>query len=432
MTSRRALRAARRYAWLWLALLPGAPFVHAAFVTHAPAARTSSQVGASGGELIAQHRCGACHLDLPRADATRPLSALSARTVYALLRDRARHPDFHLSAGEAVAIAVAVAPASARELSRERRQSPGATAEVGIAMVRGLRCGACHAGLPLDDTPAPVLARTVAGSNPEWLRSFLSAPHAIRPYGTRPGNGARMPAFGLSQQEADSIAAFLQRRAVLAPAAQQVAPLSIHASGVADALLDRLSCRGCHVYRGRGGRVGPELDGVRTRRTAAYIAAISRDPAATHPGAAMPRVQDARLERVIALLAAGDARHAQAGRADAQYLSPLEHALVPLAGDAVYARWCAACHGPSGRGDGYNARFLDSAPAVHADAALMSIRPDDTLFDGIAGGGAVLGRSPEMPPFGGTLNNQDIAQLVMRLRELCRCAAPLWSRDGRR
>ena len=87
----------------------------------------------------------------------------------------------------------------------------------------------------------------------------------------------------------------------------------------------------------------------------------------------------------------------------------------------LYLTYCGGCHGATGRGDGPNAKFLPVQPAVHADATTMSERSDDMLFDAIASGGYVLGRSNRMPGFGATLSSAEIRGLVRHIRELCRC-----------
>ena len=99
---------------------------------------------------------------------------------------------------------------------------------------------------------------------------------------------------------------------------------------------------------------------------------------------------------------------------------------------ALYRTWCAGCHGITGRGDGPNAKALPVPPARHADAATMSQRPDDTLYDTIDGGGAIMNRSARMPAFGGSLSPTQIRALVAHIRSLCRCVGPAWSRDGTR
>ena len=93
-------------------------------------------------------------------------------------------------------------------------------------------------------------------------------------------------------------------------------------------------------------------------------------------------------------------------------------------------KYCAACHGTRGDGDGYNAKFLPTAPSNHTDKAYMSSRPDDTLFDGIFAGGYILNKSNLMPPWGYTLKNSEIRKLVSNLRDFCQCQGPAWSRDN--
>jgi mono/diheme cytochrome c family protein len=67
---------------------------------------------------------------------------------------------------------------------------------------------------------------------------------------------------------------------------------------------------------------------------------------------------------------------------------------------------------------------------AHADAAAMSLRPDDTLYDGIASGGWVLDRSHRMPAFGQALDRDRIRSLVAYIRDLCDCQGPAWAEGG--
>jgi mono/diheme cytochrome c family protein len=60
----------------------------------------------------------------------------------------------------------------------------------------------------------------------------------------------------------------------------------------------------------------------------------------------------------------------------------------------------------------------------------MSVRSDDVLYGAIAGGGAIMNRSPRMPAFGETLPDAQIRALVRYIRTLCGCEGPAWSRDG--
>jgi ubiquinol-cytochrome c reductase cytochrome b subunit len=53
-------------------------------------------------------------------------------------------------------------------------------------------------------------------------------------------------------------------------------------------LVDAQGCRSCHVIDGQGAAVGPSLDGVAARRTAAYIHSYIEDSRNLNPNATMP------------------------------------------------------------------------------------------------------------------------------------------------
>jgi mono/diheme cytochrome c family protein len=192
-------------------------------------------------------------------------------------------------------------------------------------------------------------------------------------------------------------------------------------------LTDHLPCLGCHKLNGEGGTIGPDLTTVRERRSPEYVASMIADPQRIVPGSAMPRIvmSDATRELITRYLG-GDVRPESRGRRPE---GAATSAASPERGAQLYARWCAACHGVTGKGDGPNASNLPVKPAVHSSREAMSARPDDSLFDTIAAGGAVMNRSPRMPPFGGTLSATEIRALVRHIRTLCRCEGPSWSRN---
>lgn len=233
-------------------------------------------------------------------------------------------------------------------------------------------------------------------------------------------------------------------------AGARVAPLSPFLRRKAEALLrDQLSCLGCHTVNGEGGNVGPDLSSVRERRSAAYVLAMVRDPESVVPGSAMPRpmlapaVQDLvtrylaapadevapSLGRVEPGTPARPSRVA-GGSAAAGAPSASSAAGADRSAPALYARYCVACHGASGRGDGPNAGRLPLPPAAHTSRTAMAARSDDALFDTIFGGGAIMNRSPRMPAYGATLARAEIRALVRHIRTLCDCEGPAWSRDG--
>jgi len=188
----------------------------------------------------------------------------------------------------------------------------------------------------------------------------------------------------------------------------------------------QLPCLGCHELEGDGGRNAPSLTTVAARRNAAYIRAIIEDPQRIVPGAAMPRtpMPQATREAVIRYLT----RNASGGAPPPTRTLAVYGRNLPPSG--LYNRWCASCHGHSGSADGPDAKYLPVPPAVHHDAVRMGARSDDALFDVIAGGGAVMGKSARMPAFGSTLTPTEIRSLVGHIRNLCACVGPGWSRSG--
>jgi mono/diheme cytochrome c family protein len=223
-----------------------------------------------------------------------------------------------------------------------------------------------------------------------------------------------------------------------APGAFAAAPfkprqLSAFERRKAELLLDaKLPCLGCHELNGSGGRIGPSLTDVRTRRSADYISTMISDPEGTVPGTIMPRVRmTGRTRELIAnylLQPDGAPPRAAAGGPPVR---PRPASSVSSDAASLYARFCAPCHGAGGGGDGFNASALPVRPAAHSSKTSMSTRSDDALFDTIFSGGYIMSRSNFMPPFGATLTRDQIRGLVKYIRSLCGCDGPAWSRDDR-
>jgi mono/diheme cytochrome c family protein len=204
--------------------------------------------------------------------------------------------------------------------------------------------------------------------------------------------------------------------------------LSRFAERKAETLLrEKLPCLGCHQMGNEGGRLAPDLATVRERISPEYIAAIITDPQRVRPGTMMPRhpqpaAQEQLIIRYLASRPGGAIGTIWAGKGTREDRSAI----------ALYGRFCAGCHGATGAADGPNAKSLPVPPAVHSSASQMSLRSDDALFDAIAGGGAIMNRSPRMPAFGLVLAPAEIRSLVKHIRELCKCQGPAWSTDGSR
>jgi cytochrome c oxidase cbb3-type subunit 3 len=86
-----------------------------------------------------------------------------------------------------------------------------------------------------------------------------------------------------------------------------------------------------------------------------------------------------------------------------------------------YKTYCWQCHGMDGNGKGVNIRDMSVQPRDHTDAKAMSARSDDTIFKVIKEGGPSIDKSVLMPPWGDTLSDEEIKDMVQHLRKLCKC-----------
>ncbi|MDE1981073.1 MAG: cytochrome c [Betaproteobacteria bacterium] len=86
-----------------------------------------------------------------------------------------------------------------------------------------------------------------------------------------------------------------------------------------------------------------------------------------------------------------------------------------------YKTYCVQCHGSQGNGKGVNIRDMSVQPRDHTDAKAMSGRTDDELFKVIKEGGLSIDKSVLMPPWGDTLSDGEIRDMVQHLRGLCKC-----------
>ncbi len=87
-------------------------------------------------------------------------------------------------------------------------------------------------------------------------------------------------------------------------------------------------------------------------------------------------------------------------------------------GAAHYKIFCATCHGEEGCSAGPGAAGLDPQPAEHCDGNYMNPLSDDHLFKVIKEGGPAVGKSPLMAPWGGTLTDDQIRDVIAFVRSI--------------
>ncbi len=91
-------------------------------------------------------------------------------------------------------------------------------------------------------------------------------------------------------------------------------------------------------------------------------------------------------------------------------------------GRRLFVYYCTACHGPYGRGDGFNADTLrvrhNVRPRNLTDKAYLEKRTDRALYAVIALGGGHQGKSNFMPAWTYTLQPAQIKSLVAYIRAI--------------
>ncbi len=87
-------------------------------------------------------------------------------------------------------------------------------------------------------------------------------------------------------------------------------------------------------------------------------------------------------------------------------------------GKAKYAQLCASCHGAAGAGDGVASAGLNPKPAHHNDGNYMNALTNEHLVKVITEGGAAVGKSPMMAPWGAPLGPQGVLDVAAFVRTL--------------
>jgi nitric oxide reductase subunit C len=169
-------------------------------------------------------------------------------------------------------------------------------------------CMGCHTILGEGAYYAPELTRVVDRRGPAWITIFLKDPEAMFP-GKR-----RMVQYDFSDEEIEDTIAFLDWIGKIDtngfPPEPDLASTIVLASAgapMAQSTPEYFStiCIACHAVGGSGGGVGPALDGVGNRLTAAELDRWLADPPAVKPGTAMPQlnIPDATRSELVQWLA---------------------------------------------------------------------------------------------------------------------------------
>lgn len=96
-------------------------------------------------------------------------------------------------------------------------------------------------------------------------------------------------------------------------------------------------------------------------------------------------------------------------------LAPAARAVDVERGARLYARYCAGCHGRDGQGGAHT--FMPHVENL-TRRGYVELLPDEYLMLVIREGGPAVGKSAYMPAWGGTIAEEDIANIVAHIRRL--------------
>lgn len=144
-------------------------------------------------------------------------------------------------------------------------------------------------------------------------------------------------------------------------------------------------------------KVQADLEADRLKRFAPRIAHATEGAAAAPSAARLTVVENAPGAEVVV---------------EVSNATPFE------VGEKLYAGNCASCHGATGGSDGPIASSLVPKPSQHNDGVYMNALSNDYIFKVIKEGGAAVGKSGMMAPWGTSLSDDEIWGLVEFVRSL--------------
>jgi cytochrome c oxidase cbb3-type subunit III len=112
---------------------------------------------------------------------------------------------------------------------------------------------------------------------------------------------------------------------------------------------------------------------------------------------------------------------------DAQRMIPLNY--QQSQGKRLFYVYCVWCHADATPAGPSNRSNLQPTPALMNDGGVLNGRSDEELVNWITLGGSAMGKSAMMPPYGQTLNKDDIRALVAYIRAI---AQPPYSAPAQR
>jgi len=132
-------------------------------------------------------------------------------------------------------------------------------------------CAFCHGLVARGGGRGPDLTRTPKKHGDSDAEIFNTVNNGV-PGTAMPPNGATQQGVGMTEEEIWQVITYI-RSVEAKPSA-----ITGNAAHGSELFFGSASCSTCHMYRGKGGRLGPDLTGAGTARSASYLAESLRNP----------------------------------------------------------------------------------------------------------------------------------------------------------
>lgn len=262
-----------------------------------------------------------------------------------------------------------------------------------IAKEKG--CVNCHTIGTEGGTVGPNLNQVANRRSPEWLRTWLKDPNAVK-------SGTKMPNFEFSEAELAELLAFMKdlRREVDGPA------ITAQVTDPAEAgrrLFEAYDCYACHRIGKEGRFVGPDLTWVGKRKNREWESVWLRDPPAYKPDTFMPNLHlsEGEIEALTAYLHTLQGQRNDEARQWEAFVGLILSYGPRQNGELVFKRLaCWSCHGEEGKGGVRNSNAVPDGmvpPLKGATARLGVEKARRIVLEGSSP--EKLDSSGEEPPF---------------------------------
>lgn len=166
----------------------------------------------------------------------------------------------------------------------------------GIGYYRREGCGSCHGSGPSAPEGAPDFTKVSVTRDAAWMIDHFKNPQQRIP-------GTSMPPIQLSERQMNALAAFLLQLTPRNAEALHSAPDFAVEGAI---LYQTQSCAACHQVNRAGQTTGPALNGLKLRRTKAWVIGHFVEPQKYSPGTTMPayKFPEKQMENITEYLLA--------------------------------------------------------------------------------------------------------------------------------